>query len=736
LAGQLTQVAENSERLIQLKRNSLGQVTEQRSTANGITLINDFAYNPQGKLSQANNSARKLRFNYFANGQLQEYWQDDWQISHQLNQQGLRSHSLLPDGNSLTYRYDEQGRLSALWFNQQAIMSRSFNSAGEEVSRELSARHQLHSHYDAQGRLQTQQWQLEKNPQAPSTIERHYRFDAGDQLLGVSDSELGDNNYSYDKLSQLSKATSHSANNQVFDLDSFANPKTAELSGDKLLADEQSSYRYDRYGNQVLTSHSNGRQQRVFNGLNQLVRLSQGRDNTVYHYDALGRRCSKVTAQGQTDYLWEGNQLIGEHSQGQFTWYLYEPDSHRPLAMIKQGQVYHYHLDHIGTPIRLSDEQGKIVWQAHYQAYGSIEQLSVKQIDNPLRFQGQYFDEESGLHYNFHRYYCPQQGRYIQQDPIELLGGLNLYQYTPSPTNWVDPLGLCKEDGGPLAAGLPLLAPAAQPLASSGSQVLSQYVTRQAANQAIYAVAERSVLSSLLTKSPWLALVYSPKLGSEQLVMGADGTDYRKNSMEMVYNATSPEGDSWHTYDPQEDMQYRTWLANGGDGSIDEWKQQGRPSEVIAGDNSRTNTVLHTNEVNWKGVPVETYDGHKWSPLDPKMSEPPIVNAGEFTDAQRKAFLKGKSGGTKIAPHHRHQLPTETHGGVIDELRGPGHPDGNNHTALVDGVNRHPGESYFNKTEGGKAQRAREIREHFKQKGERLIPHPTEPGKWIDPGPK
>ncbi|GAD00162.1 RHS repeat-associated core domain-containing protein [Agarivorans albus] len=476
LAGQLTQVAENSERLIQLKRNSLGQVTEQRSTANGITLINDFTYDLQGKLSQANNAARKLRFSYFANGQLQENWQDNWQSIYQLNSQGLRSHTQLPDGNALTYRYDEQGRLSAIWFNQQPVISRSFNAAGEEVSRELSKRHQLHNHYDAQGRLLSQQWQLEQNEQAPSRIERHYRFDAGDQLLGVSDSELGDNNYSYDALSQLTKATSHNANNQQFELDSFANPKQADMLGDKLLGDEQCSYRYDRYGNQVLASQSKVRQQRAFNGLNQLVRLSQGRDNTVYHYDALGRRSCKLTAQGQTDYLWEGNQLIGEHSQGQYTWYVYEPNSHRPLVMIKQGQVYHYHLDHIGTPIRLTDEQGKIVWQAHYQAYGSIEQLSVKQIDNPLRFQGQYFDEESGLHYNFHRYYCPQQGRYIQQDPIELLGGLNLYQYTPSPTNWVDPLGLaCKEGNkniGRVRKPSKPYAPGESPLAKAGQAIL------------------------------------------------------------------------------------------------------------------------------------------------------------------------------------------------------------------------------------------------------------------------
>jgi len=192
-------------------------------------------------------------------------------------------------------------------------------------------------------------------------------------------------------------------------------------------------------------------------------------------------------------------------------------------------------------------------------------------------------------------------------------------------------------------------------------------------------------------------------------------------------------------------MEYRAWLANGGDGSFETWSASGKPKDVLADGSigsvapeefdseSDNNNEEGTNDFNWKGEKVETYEGHEWSPLDPKMSEPPIVNPGSFTDAQRKAFLKGKSGGTKIAPHHRHQLPTETHGGVIDELRGPGHPDADNHTALVDGLNRHPGESYFNKSEGGKAQRAREIRDHFRAKGERLIPHPTNPGEWLIP---
>ncbi|MGQ3853880.1 RHS repeat-associated core domain-containing protein, partial [Pseudomonas capsici] len=61
---------------------------------------------------------------------------------------------------------------------------------------------------------------------------------------------------------------------------------------------------------------------------------------------------------------------------------------------------------------------------------------------NPLRFQGQYFDTETGLHYNRHRYYNPGTGRFLTPDPIKLAGGLNNYRYVPNPTGWVDPLGL------------------------------------------------------------------------------------------------------------------------------------------------------------------------------------------------------------------------------------------------------------------------------------------------------
>lgn len=72
----------------------------------------------------------------------------------------------------------------------------------------------------------------------------------------------------------------------------------------------------------------------------------------------------------------------------------------------------------------------------------------LSRINNPFRFQGQYADDETGLHYNWHRYYDPELGRYISRDPVGLFGGLNSYQYAPDPIHWVDPLGLksqCKK---------------------------------------------------------------------------------------------------------------------------------------------------------------------------------------------------------------------------------------------------------------------------------------------------
>ncbi|MGZ0077852.1 RHS repeat-associated core domain-containing protein [Methylomonas sp. YC3] len=192
-----------------------------------------------------------------------------------------------------------------------------------------------------------------------------------------------------------------------------------------------------------------------------MVRAETPQGTAQYRYDALGRRIVKLTAQGETRFQYDGPRLLAESDYQRSRTYLFEPGSFRPLALHEQdstqasGTTYHYHLDHLGTPRELTDTDGGILWSARYSAYGNLALADIEEIDNPLSFQGQYYDQETGLHCNLNRYYDPNAGRFIHQDPIGLEGGANVYRYAPNPVKRIDPLGLTGKDcaGGANAGG-------------------------------------------------------------------------------------------------------------------------------------------------------------------------------------------------------------------------------------------------------------------------------------------
>lgn len=106
------------------------------------------------------------------------------------------------------------------------------------------------------------------------------------------------------------------------------------------------------------------------------------------------------------------------------------------------SKVVNVYLNADGVPFKKTDGYGNIIWQAEYDAQGKIKNERGSGAHQPFRLQGQYYDEETGLHYNGRRYYDPDIGRFITQDPIGLAGGTNPYQYAPNTTGWIDPLGL------------------------------------------------------------------------------------------------------------------------------------------------------------------------------------------------------------------------------------------------------------------------------------------------------
>jgi RHS repeat-associated protein len=131
--------------------------------------------------------------------------------------------------------------------------------------------------------------------------------------------------------------------------------------------------------------------------------------------------------------------------------------TYKPTALPIDALAW-YQCDHLGTPQEITDQNGQTAWSTQYKAWGEAQDQRSEfaqyvGLTNPIRYQGQYHDHETGLHYNRHRYYDPRIGRFISKDPIGYSGGLNLYHYVPDPTGWVDPLGLSASSDLPRMKG-------------------------------------------------------------------------------------------------------------------------------------------------------------------------------------------------------------------------------------------------------------------------------------------
>jgi RHS repeat-associated protein len=121
---------------------------------------------------------------------------------------------------------------------------------------------------------------------------------------------------------------------------------------------------------------------------------------------------------------------------------------------VKAGKPFSFITDHLGSPSSAFDAAGTRVWDASVSLYGEQLNRVGDPAFCPFRFPGQYEDSETGLLYNYYRYYDPQSGIYLSQDPIGLLGGNRPYSYVGNPTLDVDPFGLAPGDSAALDRAL------------------------------------------------------------------------------------------------------------------------------------------------------------------------------------------------------------------------------------------------------------------------------------------
>jgi len=209
------------------------------------------------------------------------------------------------------------------------------------------------------------------------------------------------------------------------------------------------NYSYDAAGNLI----GDGTFSYGYNAKGRRISATATGQTVSYGYNALGQRISKTVNGVTTRYVYdEQGHLVGEYDgSGQLiqeiVWL-----GDLPIAALRPGattpDIYYIHADHLGTPRQITrPSDNKVLWAWESEPFGvSLPNQNPSGLGSfvfNLRFPGQYYDQETGLFYNYFRDYDPATGRYVESDPIGLKGGINTYGYVGgNPVNLIDPLGL------------------------------------------------------------------------------------------------------------------------------------------------------------------------------------------------------------------------------------------------------------------------------------------------------
>jgi RHS repeat-associated protein len=494
-AGELTRLIEpgggetGPGRVTRFDRDALGRLVGKVS---GDDANATFAYDPLGRLLKAVNPVAATTFAYDA---LDNVLSESHALSvpglaprllafnHAYDPLGNRIETVLPSGRRAIFQYYGSGHLHGVLLDGEVLSNLERDDLHREVTRTQGALRTEFA-YDPQGRLtQTRTLTQQGRGEVP-IIDRRYRYDIAGRLQTRSDalrrsagSAIVQREYVYqhDALGQLVGARLGGAVSlsELFAFDPAGNllpgaegasgQSAGLVQGNRLLVFQDMRFTYDVYGN-VVEKRKGAHQswQFSYDTEHRLTAATSAHHGTAqttrYYYDPFGRRVAKSDAFAATVFGWDGNRMSHEARGSRVSEYLYEPESFVPLAKLEassdappaggpaggSARVYHFHVNQIGTPQELTAPSGEVVWRVTARAWGNVLVEEVAEVEQPLRFQGQYHDAETGLHYNRYRYYDADVGRYASCDPISLRGGQNVYAYAAGdPTLWVDPTGLC-----------------------------------------------------------------------------------------------------------------------------------------------------------------------------------------------------------------------------------------------------------------------------------------------------
>lgn len=434
---------------VSFERNRIGWIVRETQRVAGEAIVVDVAYDFMGRVARRSTS---------------------------------REHSLV---------WERRGAQASVILDGTERIDVAFDAMGREIRRRLPQGGWIQTAYDATGRLSSRR--VLDTTRAPHvgegepawvggvpgviTVDQRYAFSSA-LLAQRWDRALGLTRFEYDPLGRLLSVIPESARAELFrygpggELHAAHSSARAYGAGGRLLRADGVEYTWDQAGRIVAAEGPDGGTTRYeWSPAGQLLAVAKPNGLRVeLEYDAFDRRLLKRTlrvesgarrAVSTTRFVWDaatlvheiksttsdGGELLVDERTFCFEEHRSAPWAQRDVRIAGDVRAesgwFHYLNDDTGAPERLVDGRGSVACELRWTAWGRAVIAPGAVTSTPLRFRGQYADEETGLSYNFHRYYDPATGRYLSADPIGLVGGPDLFAYANNcPTSAVDVEGL------------------------------------------------------------------------------------------------------------------------------------------------------------------------------------------------------------------------------------------------------------------------------------------------------
>ena len=446
--------------VINFQYDSLNQLVKKTLPGN---LVTDFVYDLVGNTTNISDPDSKLLFTYDGADRLTSVAttgssnQPEVTINYTYDLNGNRK-TMVDTTGTTNYTYDVLNRIKDITNPASQSVGFDYDALSRRIKTTLPNGVTTDFTYDSNSQLTS----LDHKLGAATLSSFGYSYDNVGNRDSMSTTRTGvtvnnNLNYIYDNIYQLTQATRPLASqpDETFNYDPLGNrlrrdgqATNSTVGGaNRLLDDTKFTYTYDDNGNliQKVDKGTNATTDYTYDAENQLIHIDlPGGSVAQYRYDGLGRRIEKDVDGLVTRYVYDNEDIIVELDGNniEVARYTHGFGIDEPLIMARGGQSLFYQADGLGSITDLTDTNGAVVQSYVYDSFGNIEQ-QVGAFVNPYTFTGREFDAESGLCYYRARYYDSSVGRFVNEDPIGLLGGLNLYAYVlGNPINNTDAFGL------------------------------------------------------------------------------------------------------------------------------------------------------------------------------------------------------------------------------------------------------------------------------------------------------